>query len=132
MELFPDRMKPTELTLETIASKITYFTMQIWLIHWQTNVFAEHKNSGEVYEYLNGFKDSVMEKLMGYTGRKARSFKFLPTTDNADFIATLTEMKSFANELRMYATSNGYTDVENMSQDLSGVAAKALYLTTLS
>lgn len=135
LSLFPNEMlKPStsEMTLEGIASKLTYFTLQIWLIHWQTNIFAEHKNSGEVYEYLNGFKDSSLEKLMGYTGKKTRSFKLIPTTDNAVLTTVLNDMKAFAQELQTYAKSNGYTDVENMSQDLSGVAAKALYLSTLS
>jgi hypothetical protein len=133
--LFPEEMlssSPSEMTVERIASKLTYFTLQTWLIHWQTGSFAEHKNTDEVYSFLNGFKDSLMEKLMGYTGRKARSFKFIPTTDNADFISLLTEMKGFAQELQNYATSNGYTDVENMSQELSGVSVKALFLSTLS
>jgi hypothetical protein len=132
--LFPEEMlkSSAELSLEGIASRLTYFTLQTWLIHWQTGSFAEHKNTDEVYSFLNGFKDSLMEKLMGYTGRKARSFKFIPTTDNADFISLLTEMKGFAQELQNYATSNGYTDVENMSQELSGVSVKALFLSTLS
>jgi len=42
------------------------------------------------------------------------------------------EIKSFAHELMTWAEQNQYCDVENMAQDLSGKAAKTLYLLTLS
>ena len=39
LSIFPDSMKPSKgftegLTLETIASKLTYFQEQIHLLHW--------------------------------------------------------------------------------------------------
>ena len=51
-------MKPSKvftegLTLETIASKLTYFQEQIHLLHWQTNSYAEHKTLGSLYEYIH-------------------------------------------------------------------------------
>jgi hypothetical protein len=133
--LFPDDMIKSmgaDMSLEGVASKLTYFTMQTWLIHWQTTIYAEHKNSGDVYEYLNDFKDSLMEKFMGYSAKKVKSFKFIPTVDGSNLSTILQEIKSFAKELEDFASINNYTDIENMSQELSGVAAKALYLTTLS
>ena len=56
LSIFPDSMKPSKvategLTLETIASKLTYFQEQVHLLHWQTNSYAEHKNLGSLYEY---------------------------------------------------------------------------------
>ena len=74
LSIFPDIMNPSKvategLTLETIASKLTYFQEQIHLLHWQTNSYAEHKNLGSLYEYIQEFKDELIEKLMGYTGK---------------------------------------------------------------
>ena len=74
LSIFPDSMKPSKgftegLTLETIASRLTYFQEQIHLLHWQTNSYAEHKALGGLYEYIQDFKDELIEKLMGYTGK---------------------------------------------------------------
>ena len=74
LSIFPDSMKPSKvdtegLTLETIASKLTYFQEQIHLLHWQTNMYSEHKALGGLYKYIQNFKDDLIEKLMGYTGK---------------------------------------------------------------
>ena len=65
--LFPEEMmKSGELNLETIAGKLTYFHEQLHLTHWQTTSYAEHKALGKLYEYVQDFKDDVIEKLMVY------------------------------------------------------------------
>ena len=74
LSIFPDSMKPSKvstegLTLETIASKLTYFQEQIHLLHWQTFGGFEHAALGGLYEYIQDFKDDLIEKLMGYTGK---------------------------------------------------------------
>ena len=43
LSIFPDSMKPSKgategQTLESIASRLTYFQEQIHLLHWQTNM----------------------------------------------------------------------------------------------
>ena len=134
--IFPDSMLnksvPSEMTLEGIASKLTYFHLQLHLIHWQTSSYAEHVAVGGFYDYIHDFKDDVIEKLMGYMGKKPRNVKLLPLQDNAMATSVVNEIKSWAAELGTFAKSNGYNDVDNMSQDLSGHAAKTLYLLTLS
>lgn len=120
------------MSLEGIAAKLTYFHEQLHLIHWQTSSYAEHVAIGNLYDYVHGFKDDVIEKLMGYTGKKPRSFKFIPIIDNAVVTSVVNDLRSWASELGSYAKSNGYDDIENMSQDLSGHAVKTLYLLTLS
>ena len=46
LNLFPDDMKSkmvsNELSLESIAAKLTYFHEQLHLLHWQTTSYA-HK-----------------------------------------------------------------------------------------
>ena len=133
--LFPEDMlksSGSDMSLEGIASKLTYFHEQLHLIHWQTSIYAEHLAVGSFYDYIHGFKDDVIEKLMGYTGRKPRAFKMIPITDGASAVAISNEIKEYASELQSYADSNGYSDIENMAQELSGNAAKTLYLLTLS
>ena len=132
LELFPQQMaKPSEMTLEGIASKIVYFEIQLHLIHWQTSGFAEHK-AMDFYDTVHDFLDECMEKMMGYTGRKPRAFKFIPIVDNASSRDIVMNLKEWCKELKAFADSNGYQDIGNISDSLSGECAKILYLLTLS
>lgn len=135
--LFPEEMlmktAPSfDFSLEGVAQKLKHFEEQIHLIHWQTSIYAEHLCTGDLYDYLHDFRDDVIEKMMGYTSRKPKAFKFLPINDGVTSTSIITELKEWANELQSFASANKMNDIENMSQDLSGKAAKSLYLLTLS
>lgn len=137
LSIFPEDMMSkssgmSEMTLEGIASKLTYFHEQIHLTHWQTTSYAEHQATGDLYDYVHDFKDDVIEKLMGYMGKRPRAFKMQPIMDTTSCTSIVQELKSFAHELMEWAEANRYCDVENMAQELSGKAAKTLYLLTLS
>ena len=136
LSIFPDSISLSknstkELTLETIASKLTYFQEQIHLLHWQTNSYAEHKNLGSLYEYIQEFKDDLIEKLMGYTGKKPAVYKLEPLSTSTSNVV-VDELISFAKSLKEYGEMNCYQDVCNLSDSLSGEAAKSKYLLTLS
>ena len=136
LSIFPDSMKPSKvstegLTLETIASKLTYFQEQIHLLHWQTNMYSEHKALGGLYEYIQDFKDELIEKLMGYTGKKPAVYKLEPLSTSTSNVV-VDELLSFAKSLKEYGEMNCYQDVCNLSDSLSGEAAKVKYLLTLT
>lgn len=133
--LFPDDMMSRSsgpgMTLESIASKLVTMELQLQLVHWQTASYAEHKATGGMYEYLQGFRDGVTEKLMGYTGKK-------PSNITVGNIGSMTasgcamEVCSFAQSLKSYAEANNYLDIANMADELSGEGNKLKYLLTLS
>ena len=130
--LFPDdMMKSGELNLETIAGKLTYFHEQLHLTHWQTKSYAEHQALGGLYDYVHDFKDGVIEKLMGYTGKRPAPYKIEPLT-NCTGNECVSNLLSFASSLKSYAESNSYHDIANLADALSGEAAKTKYLLTLS
>jgi DNA-binding ferritin-like protein len=130
--LFPDEMmKSGELNLETIAGKLTYFHEQLHLLHWQTTSYAQHKALGKLYEYVQDFKDGVVEKLMGYTGKRPGAIKLEQLTAT-DPNAVVTALMDFSSNLKRYAESNSYHDIANLADALSGEAAKTKYLLTLS
>ena len=136
LSIFPDIMNPSKvategLTLESIASKLTYFQEQIHLLHWQTNSYAEHKNLGSLYEYIQDFKDDLIEKLMGYTGKKPAVYKLEPLSTSTSNVV-VDELISFAKSLKEYGEMNCYQDVCNLSDSLSGEASKVKYLLTLT
>ena len=136
LSIFPDslnlnKVPKEELKLESIASKLTYFQEQIHLLHWQTNSYAEHKNLGSLYEYIQEFKDDLIEKLIGYTGKKPAVYKLEPLSTSTSNVV-VDELISFAKLLKEYGEMNCYQDVCNLSDSLSGEAAKVKYLLTLT
>lgn len=133
--LFPEEMlskaNGSDLSLESIAAKLTYFHEQLHLTHWQTKSYAEHQATGALYDYVHDFKDGLIEKLMGYTGKRPGAYKIEPLTDcTAEKCAS--DIMSFASSLKMYGEKNGYHDVCNLADSLSGEAAKTKFLLTLS
>jgi DNA-binding ferritin-like protein len=135
LSLFPDDMKnkmaSSELSLESIAAKLTYFHEQLHLLHWQSTSYAEHKALGKLYEYVQDFKDGVVEKIMGYTGKRPGLYKIEPLT-NCKPEQCVSDLMSFASALKMYGERNAFHDVCNLADALSGEAAKTKYLLTLS
>lgn len=131
--LFPQEMLKSsgaEMTLEGIASKLTYFHEQLHLIHWQTSSYAEHQALGGLYDYVHDFKDGLIEKLMGYTGKRPSPYKIEPLI-NCTGNECISNLLSFASSLKAYGEANSYHDVCNLADSLSGEAAKTKYLLTL-
>ncbi len=122
----------SEMSVDSVAAKLTYFHEQLHLLHWQTTSYAEHQALGGLYDYVHDFKDGVVEKLMGYTGKRPKAFKIEPLSDGAGASNVVSELMSFSSSLKSYGESNGYHDISNLADALSGEAAKTKYLLTLS
>lgn len=132
--LFPEDMMSKSggaMTLETIAAKLTYFHEQLHLLHWQTSSYAEHQALGGLYDYVHDFKDGLIEKIMGYTGKRPSGYKIDAVTATPA-ASVVSELMSFASSLKDYGEANSYHDVCNLADSLSGEAAKVKYLLTLS
>lgn len=130
--LFGD-MITNELTLETIAQNFSYFFSQIHLLHLQTPSHSEH-SALNVWDDVVNAKDSFLEELMGYEGRKVRSYPFKPITDYSPGAPerVIRDLMDFSKQLETYAKGKGYSNIENMAQDLGGKCAKVLFLLTQS
>lgn len=132
--LFPEDMIKSSsegLTLETIAAKLTHFHEQLHLLHWQTTSYAEHQALGGLYDYVHDFKDGVVEKLMGYLGKRPQVYKIEPLSA-ATPMAVVENLCMFASDLKAYGEANKFHDISNLADSLSGEAAKTKYLLTLS
>lgn len=133
--LFPEDMMAgsasESLTVDTIAGKLTYFHEQLHLLHWQTTSYAEHQALGGLYDFVHDFKDGVVEKIMGYTGKRPGVFK-IPALSNCTPESCVADLMSFATQLKRYGDMNGFHDIGNLADTLSGEAAKTKYLLTLS
>jgi DNA-binding ferritin-like protein len=132
--LFPDDMMKSSsegLTLDSIAAKLTYFHEQLHLLHWQTTSYAEHQALGGLYDYVHDFKDGLIEKIMGYTGKRPGAYKIEPL-GAANATSVVSDLMNFASQLKGYGEKNSFHDVCNLADALSGEAAKTKYLLTLS
>lgn len=133
--IFPQEMMSSSqggMTIESIASRFTYFHEQLHLLHWQTSSYAEHQALGGLYDYVHDFKDGFIEKLMGYSGKRPQAYKMEPIANAVSASSVVNELKQFASDLKAYGEANSYHDLCNLADSLSGEAAKTLYLLTLS
>jgi DNA-binding ferritin-like protein len=135
--LFPEEMleaKSNSLTLETIASKLSYFYEQIHLLHWQTTSYAEHKALNKLYDKVGDLQDEIIEKIMGYSGKRVKAYRIDALKDYATGMPNqvVKELVAFAKNLEEFGEANNMPDIENVAQSLSGEAAQTLYLLTLS
>jgi len=136
--LFPDEMMEgkgsSSLTLEVIAGKLSYFYEELHLLHFQTTSFAEHSALGTIYDKVGDFQDEIVEKIMGYTGKRVRAYKIDALKDYSAGMPNqvVKELVKFAHDLEEYAEANNMPDIENIAQSLSGEASQTLYRLTLS
>jgi DNA-binding ferritin-like protein len=136
--LFPDEMMESKgsssLTLETIAGKLSFFYEQLHLLHFQTTSFAEHSALGTIYDKVGDFQDEIVEKIMGYTGKRVRAYKIDALKDYTSGMPNqvVRELVTFAKDLEEFGEANNMPDIENIAQSLSGEASQTLYRLTLS
>jgi DNA-binding ferritin-like protein len=136
--LFPQEMMEgmggSSLNLDSIAAKLTHFVDQLHLLHWQTTSYAEHQALGGLYDKVFDLKDEIVEKIMGYSGKRPKAMKHDMLRDYSIGISNsvVSDLISFAKELEEFGEANNMCDIENIAQSLSGEAAKTKYLLTLS
>ena len=135
--LFPQDMLSSasgDLSPDSIATKLTYFELQLHNLHWGTKSYAEHQALGGLYDAVFDFKDDIIEKIMGYSGTRAKIGNPGQLKDYSPGASTqvVAELITFAKQLQNYGASNNMPDIENVAQALSGTAAKTKYLLTLS
>lgn len=127
--------KVDELTPEYIEGKLFSFHNTAQKFHHDTKSFAEHMALGQFYEALDKYRDEIPEKLMGYIGGK-RIGKIeldeIPAYSHDEAVKLVESVKDFAYELYEWAGKKKYCHIENIAQEISGDAAKTIYLLTLS
>lgn len=123
------------LTPEYIQGKLFSFHNIAHKFHLDTRSFAEHKALDGLYKDLVDFKDNISELIMGYMGgKRIGSIRMdeIPEYSHSAAVKLCEEIKSFSYDLEMWAEDKKYCDIENTAQSISGLAAKTIYLLTLS
>ena len=123
------------LTPEIIKGKLFSFHNSAHSLHLDTRSFAEHKALEHLYTELVGFKDELLELLMGYqNGKRVGKAKLedLPVYNQEAVTQMVKDGLEFSSSLEQWAEDKGYCDIENTAQSLSGLFARTQYLLTLS
>lgn len=124
-----------EITAEEIQNKLFTYSDIAQKFHHDTRSFAEHKALDFLYTELLSFRDSICELIIGYqNGKRIGKLQLgeVPDYSHAAAVKLATNIKDFAYQVEMWAEDKKYCDIENKSQELSGIGAKTLYLLSLT
>lgn len=126
----------TSLTPEEIRDRLFYFRDAAHDFHHATKGGWEHDALGKVYEALDEFADEMTEEIMGYMGGKRLGglvrIAVPKYGGHESSVKLIEDLKDFAYEVYEWAEDKKYCSIENKAQDLSGLAARAIYRLTLS
>ena len=118
------------MTLESIASKLTYFHEQLHLLHWQTTSYAEHKAFGKTYEALDGLIDVLIEAYMGVYGRLKANITFsIELAGIPNIESSIEDFLTLLHDLRNHVES--HSDLQNMVDEIISHINTLKYLLTL-
>ena len=123
------------ITPNYIQNQLFYFHNAAHKYHLDTKSYAQHKALDFLYTELESFKDTLCELLMGYlNGERLGKLKVddVPEYSHSVVMKLVKDIKSFAFDVYEWAENKKYCDIENTAQSLSGVAAKTIYLLTLT
>lgn len=120
-----------ELKPEYIRDMLFYFHDSAHKFHQNTTGGFEHDAMGKLYEGLIEFKDDIPEKIMGYLGGIRLSglekIELAKYKNKEDSIRLCKELLDFSYNVYEWAEDKKFCDIENLSQSLSGLAAKTIY-----
>lgn len=127
-EIFPQSMKKSSLNPQEIMSKLFSFRDAAHKFHLNTLSHAQHKALNKLYQGIQDLQDDILEQLIGYSNIRPDPKIMTPTVFSPDAPDALcSELIKFAGELIRYASENNYHNIENLAQELSGLAAHTRY-----
>lgn len=128
-------------SLRVIIRKLMCILNTVKLYHWNTDHYATHKATDELYGVLNGKIDEFVEIMLGKvdvsTRNKALEIHRLEMNtfkQNKDFIKETEEYKKFLLNLSKNKSFNilENSDLMNLRDEILGSLNKFLYLLTLN
>jgi len=119
--------------IDGIVSQLYQLPIKVQFCHHLTTSYAAHKALDGAYDSLNDLKDSIVEKLIGYTGKRFSKLSMSPLLNYNESMNTqvASEIMNFGETLEEWAATNDYCDIENLAQEYSGIGAQLAYLLTL-
>jgi DNA-binding ferritin-like protein len=128
------QMQQTQTTnLTALFTSLYQLPDKIQYCHHNTTSYAAHKALDTTYESIDDLKDSIVEKVVGYTGIRPTTISLQPLTGYNETMnnEVADEIMAFGIKLEAWASEHDYCDIENLAQEYSGAGAKLKYLLTL-
>ena len=126
------KFKPA-IAIDGIVSQLYQLPNKVQFCHHLTTSFAAHKALDGAYSALSDLKDEIVEKLIGYTGKRFNSLTLISLSGYNENMNTevAKEIMAFGESLEEWAKTQDYCDIENLAQSYSGEGAQLAYLLTL-
>jgi len=120
--------------LDYYASMLFQLPTKVQFCHHSTTSYASHKALDKTYDALNDLKDSIIEKLIGCMGHRYKNLNMISLSSYYEGMnmQVAEEICQFAKKLMDWSDKNGYSDINNLSQEYLGVGSQLKYLLTLS
>ena len=97
-------------------------------LHWNTLSEPKHRALGDAYDSWDELLDTIIESFISYEGRKISSLK----CNNISLEDIVQEMYNYQQSIKNYADKKGYSDIDNLSDELRAVATKLNYKLTMT
>ena len=117
---------------DSIINDLQKLDAKLELYHHNTKAFSQHKAYDEIYAAFDFYKDDLIEKIIGYTGDRYKSVSVQVEYTDTTGIELVSDLADLSLNLASFAEANGYSDLKNISDSLSGLSAKLNYLLTLN
>lgn len=117
---------------DNIINDLQKLDAKLELYHHNTKAFSQHKAYDEIYAAFDFYKDDLIEKIIGYTGDRYKSVSVQVEYTDTTGIELVSDLADLSLNLASFAEANGYSDLKNISDSLSGLSAKLNYLLTLN
>jgi len=122
------------MDINSIASHLYLLPNKVQFCHHLTVSYASHMAMNGLYDAIDGLKDELIEKIIGYTGIKFSQISLgnISGFKEANCLSVAYEVMNYGKELEAFAEKQGWCDVANVASTYSGAGAKAVYLLKLS
>jgi DNA-binding ferritin-like protein len=115
---------------DDIMRSLVQYQVQVRVLHWATESFAQHKASDDTYESVGEILDTLVEAYQGYCGRIRLGGQLnILNYDNLNIEHMNCAAMQDLEDLRGLVSD--YSDVCNIIDELIGAISKFKYLLTL-
>ena len=129
IEMLARKTKSLESSLDEHFVSLLIFQMQLKVMHWGTESYAQHNAFGTTYETIEEGLDALVESYQGYHGRIDFECSCdLPGFKNVECESWLDSILDCLNSLRGEFKES---DLQNMADELIASVSKLKYLLTL-
>lgn len=129
IDMISRKTKSLSSSIDEHFVSLLIFQMQLKVMHWGTESYAQHNAYGSTYETVDDGLDALVESYQGYHGRIDFGTSCnLPGFNDVECGSWLDSILECLNSLRCELKES---DLQNMTDELIASVSKLKYLLTL-